>query len=164
MGFIDDIAKTVQNTVSGVASEIQNKSQEVMTQLSVNNRIQSLEGKKTALLINIGQLIYDKYEKGDEVSEELIQEKVKEIVQLDKDIELAKAELAATKVDSSEAPKSQKAANATGYKPTPGFTCPHCGAPANSGKFYCVSCGGALKEATSGGTTNGGGTESTSTN
>ena len=86
MGFIDDIAKTVQNTVSGVASEIQNKSQEVMTQLSVNNRINSLEGKKTALLLNIGNLIYDKYEKGDEVSEELLKEKVKEIAQIEKDI------------------------------------------------------------------------------
>lgn len=150
MGFIDDIAKTVQNTVSGVASEIQNKSQEVMTQLSVNNRVNSLEGKRTALLINIGQLIYDKYEKGDEVSEDLLKDKVKEIVALEKDIEIARTELAAAKVDGSEAPKSQKAANATGYKPTPGFTCPHCSAPANSAKFYCVACGGALKEATAG--------------
>jgi hypothetical protein len=164
MGFIDDIAKTVQSTVSGVASEIQNKSQEVMTQLSVNNRINSLEGKKTALLINIGQLIYDKYEKGDEVSEDLLKDKIKEIVQLEKDIELAKVELASAKVDSNEAPKSQKAASATGYKATPGFTCPHCGAAANSGKFYCVSCGGALKEGTAGQPTNGGTDTSAGTN
>lgn len=157
MGFIDDIAKSVQNTVQGVASEIQNKSQEVMTQLSVSNRVNSLEGKKTALLLNIGHLVYDKFEKGDEVSEDLLREKVREIVQLEKDIELAKAELEAAKVDLNEAPKSAKAAHATGYKPTPGFNCPHCGAAANSSKFYCVSCGGALKENGAPGTAQGNG-------
>src|SRR5579884_4131414 len=103
-----------------------------MQQLSITNRINSLEGKKQALLINIGQLVYDRYEKGDEVGEDLLKEKVKEIAQIEKEIEAARAELKQCKVADPDAPRAEKAAHGAGYKPTPGFQCPHCGAPANS--------------------------------
>ncbi len=160
MGFIDDVMKNVNQGIS----DIQNKSQEMMQTLNINNRINSLEGKKQALLINIGQLIYDKYEKGDEVSEDLLREKTKELAVIEKDIEAARVELKQYKADHPDAPRTEKAAHQAGYKPTPGFTCPHCGAAANSSKFYCVACGGALKEATSGtgGTTSGTNGESSS--
>ncbi len=141
MGFIDDVMKNINQGIN----DIQNKSQDVMQQVSINARIRSLEERKQQLLVNIGQLIYDKYEKGDEVSDELLREKVKELAGLEKDIEIARQELATVKVDT-DAPKGQKAAHSAGYKPTPGFVCPHCAAPANSSKFYCVACGGALKE------------------
>jgi hypothetical protein len=146
MGLIDDVVKNINQGIN----DIQNRSQEMMQAMAINNRINTLEGKKTALLINIGQLIYDKYEKGDEVAEDLLKEKVKELSQLDKDIDTARAELKQVKVDG-DAPRAEKAAHGAGYKPTPGFACPHCGAPANSTKFYCVACGGALKEGTGNG-------------
>jgi hypothetical protein len=158
MGFIDDVMKNINQGIS----DIQNKSQDMMQQMSINSRIRSLEEKKQALLVNIGQLIYDKYEKGDEVSEDLLREKVKEIAGIERDIDLAKQELSQVKTEES-ASKSQKAAASAGYNPTPGFKCPHCGAPANSSKFYCVSCGGSLKESnggSNGGTTENGGSES----
>jgi hypothetical protein len=129
-----------------------------MQQINLNNRINTLEGKKQALLINIGQLIYDRYEKGDEVSDDLLKEKAKEIAIIEKEIEVAKAELKQCKVADPDAPRAEKAAHGAGYKPTPGFQCPHCGAAANSTKFYCVSCGGALKESTPAGS-NGGTTQ-----
>lgn len=155
MGFIDDVMKNINQGIN----DIQNKSQEMMQQMNINTRLRSLEERKQQLLINIGQLVYDKYEKGDEVSEDLLREKVKEIAGIERDIDLAKQELNQVKVDS-EAPRSQKAAHSAGYKPTPGFACPHCGAPANSSKFYCVSCGGSLKDA-SGATGTGGNSSST---
>lgn len=145
MGLVDDIFKNINQGIS----EIKDKSQEVMQSISLSSRINSLEAKKTACLVNIGQLVYDKYEKGDEVSEELLKEKVKEIAGIESEIKQARAELEGLKTDP-EAPRSQKAAAAAGYKPTPGFVCPHCQAPANSNKYYCVSCGGSLKEASQG--------------
>ncbi|MGH7194308.1 MAG: hypothetical protein ACREJM_12375 [Candidatus Saccharimonadales bacterium] len=151
----------MKNINQGI-NDIQNKSQEVMTNISLSNRINTLEGKKTALLINIGQLIYDKYEKGDEVSEELLKDKCKELALIEKDIEAARIELKQTRVEG-DAPRSEKAAHQAGYKPTPGFQCPHCGAAANSSKFYCVACGGSLKEAQTSGS-NGGNTGTSSGN
>jgi hypothetical protein len=141
MGLFDDVLKNINQGIN----DIQNKSQEMMQGVTINARIRSLEQQRSTLLLNIGQLVFDKYEKGDEVSEELLRDKVKQISDIDKDIDLANAELKNLKLEP-DAPKSQKAAHQAGYKPTPGFTCPHCGSPANSGKFYCVSCGGSLKE------------------
>jgi hypothetical protein len=143
MGFIDDVMKNINQGIS----DIQNKSQDMMQQMSITTRIKTLEEKKQQLLVNIGQLVYDKYEKGDEVSDDLLKEKVKEIAGIDRDIDLAKQELSQVKTEP-DAPRTQKAAYSAGYKPTPGFACPHCGAPANSSKFYCVACGGSLKEGT----------------
>jgi hypothetical protein len=141
MGFIDDVMKNINQGIS----DIQNKSQDMMQQMSINTRIKTLEDRKQQLLVNIGQLVYDKYEKGDEVSDDLLREKVKEIAGIERDIDLAKTEMAQVKTEP-DAPRAQKAAYGAGYKPTPGFACPHCGAPANSSKFYCVACGGSLKD------------------
>jgi hypothetical protein len=141
MGFIDDVMKNINQGIS----DIQNKSQDYMQQMSINTRIRTLEEKKNQLLVNIGQLVYDKYEKGDEVSDDLLKEKVKEIAGIERDIDLARQELSQVKTEP-DAPRREKAAQQAGYKPTPGFQCPHCAAPANSSKFYCVACGGSLKE------------------
>ena len=145
MGIMDDVLKNLNQGIS----EIQNKTQEAMNSLSISSRINSLEAKKNALFINIGQLIYDKYEKGDEVSEDLLKDKAKEITAIEKEIDTARGELKSMKLEP-DAPRAEKAAHQAGYKPTPGFHCPHCGAPANSSKFFCVSCGGSLKEGTCG--------------
>jgi hypothetical protein len=154
MGFIDDVMKNINQGIQ----DIQSKSQDMMQTMSINTRIRNLEEKKQQLLINIGQLVYDKYEKGDEVSDDLLKDKVKEIAGIERDIDLAKQELSQAAA-STDAPRAQKAAYSAGYKPTPGFQCPHCGAPANSSKFYCVACGGSLKEGTaSNGETAGGST------
>ncbi len=150
MGLIDDVFKNINQGIN----EIQNKSQGVMQQISLNNRINSLEGRKTSLLVNLGQLVFDKYEKGDEVGEDLLKSKAKEITSIEAEIKTLREELEGIKAAEGEAPKSQKADQMAGYKTTPGFTCPHCQAPAASNKYYCVACGGSLKEATP--NTNGG--------
>ena len=99
-------------------------------------------------LTNLGKLVYDKYEKGDEVGEDVLKRKTTEIAEYDKELELLKAELAAYKAEHDpDAPRSQKSENVAGYNRTPGFTCPHCDAPANQEKLFCAFCGGELKGA-----------------
>lgn len=147
MGLFDDVVKNVQSTVS----KLQNTSQEVVQTVSINSRINSLEAKKTASFTNIGRLVYDKYSKGDEVSEDLLKEKVKEIDEIQKEIDVLKADLAGMKAQHDpDVPRSAKADSKAGYTPTPGFECQTCHAPAARDKHFCVYCGGALGEAPEG--------------
>lgn len=149
MGFIDDVVKGVNSGIKQVGdgiNKIQNKSQEMMHSVSQQNRITSLEAKKAVSLTNLGKLVYDKYEKGDEVGDDVFKRKTTEIAEIEKEIEIIKAELEQFKTDHDpDAPMSQKSDRMAGYGHTPGFTCPHCQAPANQEKLFCAFCGGELK-------------------
>lgn len=149
MGFIDDVVKGVNSGIKQVSdglNKIQSKSQEVMHGVTLQNRITSLEAKKAVALTNLGKLVFDKYEKGDEVGDDVLKRKTTEIAEYDKEIEMLKAELAQYKAEHDpDAPQSQKSENVAGYNRTPGFTCPHCDAPANQEKLFCAFCGGELK-------------------
>lgn len=145
MGLFEDVVKNVQTTVS----KLQNTSQEVVQTVSINSRINSLEAKKTASFTNIGRLVYDRYAKGDEVSDDLLKEKVKEIEEIQKEIDILKADLAGMKAQHDpDIPRSAKADSKAGYTPTPGFECPQCHAPAARDKHFCVYCGCSLGEPT----------------
>lgn len=161
MGLFDDVVKNIQGTVE----KLQNSSQEVVQTVSLNSRINTLEAKKTACFTNIGRLVYDKYAKGDEVSEELLKDKVKEVQDIENEIDALKADLAGMKAQHDpDVPRSAKADSKAGYTPTPGFECPQCHAPAARDKHFCVYCGSALteeaekseKSSSNGGTGNGG--------
>lgn len=149
MSFIDDVVKGVNDGIKQVndgITRIQSKSQEMMQSVNLQNRVTSLEAKKSVALTNIGKLIYDKYEKNDEVGEDVLKRKVNEIVEIEREIELAKAELDTIKAQHDpDLPRSQKAEAMAGYNKTPGFECPHCHAPANQEKLFCAFCGGDLK-------------------
>ncbi|MBX9569106.1 MAG: hypothetical protein K2X77_09440 [Candidatus Obscuribacterales bacterium] len=149
MGFLDDVVKGVNSGMKQVGdglNKIQNKSQEMMQSVSLQNRITSLEAKKSVALTNLGKLIYDKYEKGDEVGDDVIKRKTTEIAEVEKEIELVKEELATIKTNNDpDTPQATKSENMAGYSRTPGFTCPHCEAPANQEKLFCAFCGGELK-------------------
>ncbi len=149
MGFIDDVVKGVNTGIKQVGdgiNKIQNKSQEMMHNVSQQNRITSLEAKKAVALTNIGKLIYDKYEKGDEVGEDVLKRKTTEIAEYEKEIELIKQELEVFKQEHDpDLPQSQKSESRAGYTRTPGYTCPHCQAPANQEKLFCAFCGGDLR-------------------
>lgn len=148
MGIFDDVVKGVNDGMKQVGdgiTKIQSKSQEMMQSVSLQNRITSLEAKKSVALTNLGKLIYDKYEKNDEVGEDLLKRKVSEIVELEREIELVKAELTTIKAQyDPDMPRSQKSDAMAGYNATPGFACPHCHAPANKDKLFCAYCGGAM--------------------
>lgn len=149
MGFLDDVVKGVNNGVKQVGdglNKIQNKSQEMMQSVSLQNRITSLEAKKSVALTNLGKLIFDKYEKGDEVGDDVIKRKTTEIAEIEKEIDMVKEELATVKANHDpDTPQATKSENMAGYQRTPGFTCPHCEAPANQEKLFCAFCGGELK-------------------
>ncbi len=149
MGFLDDVVKGVNTGIKQVEhglKQVQSKSQEMMNNVTLQNRVTSLEAKKAVALTNLGKLIYDKYEKGDEVGEDVLKRKTTEIAEYEKEIELLKVEMEAYKeAHDPDVPQSQKAENVAGYNRTPGFCCPHCEAPANQEKLFCAFCGGDLR-------------------
>lgn len=149
MGFIDDVVKGVNTGIKQVGegiNKVQNKSQEMFHNANQQNRLTSLEAKKQVALNHLGRLVYDKYEKGDEVGDDVLKRKTTEIAEIEKEMELIKAELDAFKEENDpNAPQSKKSAREAGYTPTPGFACPHCGEPANQEKLFCAYCGGELK-------------------
>lgn len=149
MGLLDEVVKGVNTGIKQVGdtiNKVQNKSQEMMHNASQESRIRSLEAKKAVALENLGKLIYDKYEKGDEVGDDVLKRKTTEIAEYDKEIELLKQEVAQYKAEHDpDLPQSHKSENKAGYSRTPGFECPHCKAPANSDKLFCAFCGGELR-------------------
>lgn len=149
MGLLDDVVKGVGEVTKQVGegiNKIQNKTQEAVQSMGIENQVRALEAKKSVALTNLGKLVYDKYEKGDEVGEDVLKRKVGEIVEIEREIEIAKTELSAVKqANDPDASQSQKSENRAGYARTPGFCCPHCQAPANQEKLFCAFCGGELK-------------------
>lgn len=144
MGIFDDIVQGVGREIS----RVQARSQEMLQSYTLNNQIRTLEGKITATFIEIGRLVYDRYERKQEVSEDTLKEKTQEIVKCEQEIVVLKSELEALRVQSDpNAPASQKAEVKAGYAPTPGFCCSHCHAPANKEKSFCPACGGDLHPA-----------------
>ncbi|SRR5579875_1120007 len=142
MGLIDDLIQGVNREIT----KVQTRGQEMMQTYQLNSQIRHLEGKKTATLIEIGRMIYEKYQRSADVSEEQIVGKTKEIVDYEHEITSLQAELEQVKAQfDPNRTASQRAEAKAGYTPTPGFTCPHCQAPAASDKQFCPACGGSLR-------------------
>ncbi len=141
MGIFDDIV----HGISREFSRVQERSQEMMQSYSLKGQIRTLEGRKTAALLEIGRLVYEKYQLSKEISEDTLKSQTDEIVGYEHEITVLKAEMEKLKAqydpDASAAEKTEARA---GYSHTPGFTCPHCQAPANSEKSFCPACGGVL--------------------
>jgi hypothetical protein len=150
MGIFDEFV----NSVSREVSKVQARSQEMLQVYNLNGQVRTLEGKRTAAMIEIGKLVFEKYERGRDVSEDELRKKTHEILELELEITSLKAELDALQAQNDpNASASQKAEYQAGYRATPGFECPHCHAPASRDRSFCPACGGSLKEET----TNGGG-------
>lgn len=141
MSIIDDL-------VSGVtkeANKIQERGQEMFQSFNLKSQVSDLERKKSAKLVELGRLIVDKYHGGKDVTEETIQERVSEVVGYEDQINILKAEMdAINKANDPSAPSSQRAEAKAGFKPTPGYECPRCHAPAARDKKFCPACGETL--------------------
>jgi hypothetical protein len=152
MGIFDEFVQGINREIS----RVQNRSQEMLQTYNLNSRVRTLEGKRTASMIEIGRLIFDKYERGADVSEETLKQKTKEIVEVELEITSIKAELDILAAQSDpNTSASQKAEYQAGYKSTPGFECPHCHAPASRDRSFCPACGGNLKDESGNGGGNG---------
>src|SRR3990167_1353351 len=96
MGIFDDIVQGVGREIS----RVQTRSQEMLQTYTLNSQIRTLEGKITATFIEIGRLVYDRYERKQEVSEDTLKGKTQEIVKHEQEIVVLKAELEALRVQS----------------------------------------------------------------
>ena len=97
-------------------------------------------------LLEIGRLIFDKYQRNAELVEDVLKDKTNEIAGYEHEINLLQGEIDSLKtVHDPDMPTSQKADAKAGYAPTPGFECSRCHAPANKEKAFCAACGEPLK-------------------
>lgn len=146
MGLFDDV-------ISGISREldkVQSKSQELLQIYNLKSEAMSIENKKTAILLELGTLVFEKYTDGKEVSEEYLKAKTDEIVKLEHKLTVIQAEIVALQAQNDpNASYSKKAEAHAGYTATPGFNCPHCGAEANRAKSFCPSCGGNIGDGNS---------------
>ncbi len=142
MGLIDDVVQGIGKEVS----KVQARSQEMMRAYNLSQEIRELNQKKTAKLIEIGRLIYDQYERQDQIPEQTLRDGVKDVVAIEQDINKLQAELDSMKIQNDpNTPASKKADAKAGYTTTSGFECPNCHAAANRDKAFCPSCGEPLK-------------------
>ncbi len=142
MGIFDDV---VQGITKGV-SKVQVRSQEMLQTYNLTSQIREAERKKSAKLLEIGRLIFDKYHRNVTVLEETLTEKVSEIVACDQEISELSAELESLRMaNDPNTPASKRAEAQAGYNATPGFECPRCHAAASKDKSFCPTCGESLK-------------------
>lgn len=143
MTLIDDVVQGLGREIS----KVKVRSQELMKSYNLSQEIRELERRKTTKFVEIGRLVYDKYELKDEINDEVFKERVKEIVAFENDILQLQAELEALQLQNDPSvPASKKADAKAGYTATPGFMCPRCHAPANKEKAYCPTCGEPLSQ------------------
>lgn len=141
MGIFDEL-------VTGLSKEItrvQSRSQEMVKGYALNSQIRTLERRKSGILTELGRMVFDKYERHLEISEENFKSRTEEIADIDDEIADLQEELEAMQLaNDPTASASQKSQAKAGYRPTSGFTCPKCEAPANENKPFCPSCGCSL--------------------
>ncbi|HZT35247.1 MAG TPA: zinc ribbon domain-containing protein [Nitrososphaera sp.] len=141
MSIIDDVIQNVTKEVN----KVQERGQEMFQSFNLKSQIGDLERKKGAKLTELGRLIVDKYHHNKELSEESIKEKVSEVVGYDDQINILQAELDQIKTaNDPAAPTAQRAEAKAGFKPTPGYECPRCHAPASKDRKFCPACGETL--------------------
>lgn len=142
MTIFDDIVQGVSKEVA----KVQARSQEMLQSYNLQGQIRELDRKRIAKLLEIGKLIYDKYARNTDVSEDSLKSMVSEVETLEHDINELQAEIDNIKMQSDPSvPASQKAAAKAGFTPTPGYECPRCHAPASREKSFCPTCGESLK-------------------
>lgn len=142
MNIFNDVVEGISKEVS----KVQERSQEMLQGFNINSQIKDLERKKGKKLKELGELVFNKFHKDEDVSEDAIKEKVSEVVGFQDQINVLQAELDAADIQRDpNASQSSKSAAKAGYTPTPGFECPACGTPVSRDKKFCPACGYNLK-------------------
>ena len=143
MTIIDDLMQGISKEVS----KVQTRSQELLQGYNLQAQIKDLERKRTAKLLEIGRLVYDKYHADKEVAEDVLKDKTNEVAGYDSEIAILQSELDGLKVQTDpDTPQAKKSEAKAGYHASPGFECPSCHAPASKDKSFCPHCGEKLKK------------------
>lgn len=119
MANASEIFENLSRTFTKTADKVAKKTDEFISVQKVKNRMNTLENQKKATYRTIGQMIFEEYEKGNPLSEELAKlcEKIKK---LQKEIDSCGSEIADIK----------------GVK-----VCDSCGSPIPEEADYCMKCG-----------------------
>jgi chromosome segregation ATPase len=91
--------------VDGIGREltkIQSRSEELLQVHNLKNQIRMLEGRCTSLLIEIGRLVFDKYQRNLNVGEDTFIAKTQELSSLEHDITILRSEIDALRSQSGE--------------------------------------------------------------
>jgi ABC-type phosphate transport system auxiliary subunit len=142
MGIFDELVTGLNREIG----KVQNKTSEMIQSYTISSQIRVIERRKAALFVEIGHLIFDKYQRNIDISDEALRSKTIEISECEREITALQAELEAMEMESNpDVCTSRKSEAKAGYRPTPGAECPHCQAPADLDKSFCPSCGGKLE-------------------
>lgn len=143
MGLFDELVTSLGKEIN----RVQNRSQEMVKTYSLSSQIRTLERRKNGILTELGRMVFDKYERHLEISDDNFKSRTEEIADIDDEIADLQDELEAMQLaNDPTASASQKSQAKAGYRPTSGFKCPKCESPANDDKPFCPSCGCALSE------------------
>jgi rubrerythrin len=143
MGLIDDFVQNITKEVE----KVQARSAEMLETYNLSTQIRDLDKKRNARFLEIGRLIYERQHNSKEVGDDLIDDKVKEIAAYEQEIATLETEVESRRAaNDPDAPASKRADSKAGFKPTPGYECPACHAPASKDKAFCPICGTSLKK------------------
>lgn len=143
MGIFDELVTSLGKEIT----KVQGRSQEMVKTYALTSQVRTLERRKNGILTELGRMVFDKYERHLEISDENFRSRTEEIADIDDEIADLQDELESIQLaNDPTASASQKSRAKAGYHPTSGFTCPKCEAPANEDKPFCPSCGCSLGE------------------
>lgn len=138
MGMFDELMTSLSKEIT----RVQSRSQEMVKGYALSSQMRTLERRKNGVLTELGRMVFDKYERHLEISDENFKSRTEEIADIDDEMADLQEELEAMQLANDPAASaSQKSRAKAGYRPTTGFTCPKCEAPANEDKPFCPSCG-----------------------
>jgi chromosome segregation ATPase len=98
VGILDQV-------VDGIGREltkIQSRSEEMLHIHNLKSQIRTLEGRCTALLIEIGRMVFDKYQRNVNVGDEAFISKTQELSSLEHDITSLRSEIDAMRGNTGE--------------------------------------------------------------
>ena len=111
------------------------RSKEAYDVVVIKNRIRTLKKRRTDSVLEMGNMLYRTYKYKGTINQEIVENKCKDIENIEKEIEKSERELQFVHLNANKALGSVKAL----VKPNAVSTC-ECGAPIYEGAAYCAQC------------------------
>ena len=121
MGFFDQLSKKASDTMQSA----KDKTNKISTEMKLKSQFSEKKDRITVLYSEIGKEVYSNYTKGIKENSDVINEKLKEISDINEELKVINKELLALK----------------GIK-----VCPSCGGQISVGSEFCPKCGNKVIE------------------